>query len=116
MQQPPIDQSEIDARIKDHEEELLHLWWAEQGGAIKDRDLQIVSSAIPLPRDRPLRVVDLCCGLGDLGRTIRQHYPDARIDFVDHDPLLLSICREANGRAGVPGTYRHLDLNDGSWC
>src|SRR5499427_5159074 len=49
MQQPPIDQSEIDARIKDHVEELLHLWWAEQGGATKDRDLQIVSSSIPFP-------------------------------------------------------------------
>ena len=44
MQQPPIDQSEIDARIKDHLEELLHLWWAEQGGPTKDRDLQIVKT------------------------------------------------------------------------
>ena len=48
MQQPPIDGSQIEARIKDHVEELLHLWWAEQGGATKDRDLQIVSSSIPL--------------------------------------------------------------------
>src|SRR2546430_10567253 len=116
MQQPPIDQSEIDARIKDHVEDLLHLWWAEQGGATKDRDLQIVSSSIPFPRDRALRTVDLCCGPGDVGRAIRQNYPNAQIDFVDHDPLLLSICRRFNGRAGMPGTYRQLDLNDESWC
>lgn len=116
MQQPPIDQSEIDARIKDHVEELLHLWWAEQGGATKDRDLQIVSSSIPFPRDRALRTVDLCCGPGDLGRAIRRNYPNAQIDFVDRDPLLLSICRGFNGRAGMPGTYRQLDLNDESWC
>src|SRR5215471_18101116 len=116
MQQPPIDISEIDARVKDHADELLRLWWAEQGGATKDRDLQIVSSSIPFPRDRALRTVDLCCGPGDLGRAIRQHYPNAQIDFVDRDPLLLSICRGFNGRAGMPGTYRQLDLNDESWC
>jgi SAM-dependent methyltransferase len=116
MQQPPIDQLEIDARIKDHLEELLHLWWAEQGGATKDRDLQIVSSSIPFPRDQALRAVDLCCGPGDLGRAIRQNYPDAQVDFVDRDPLLLSICRGINARVGMPGTYRQLDLDDESWC
>ena len=116
MPQPPIDQPEIDARIKEHVEELLRLWWAEQGGATKDRDLQIVSSSIPFPRDRALRAVDLCCGPGDLGRAIRQNYPNAQIDFVDRDPLLLSICREFNDRTGMPGTYRQLDLNDESWC
>jgi SAM-dependent methyltransferase len=111
-----MQQSEIDARIKDHVEELLHLWWAEQGGAIKDRDLQIVSCSIPFPRNRALRALDLCCGPGDVGRAIRQSYPNAQIDFVDHDPLLVSICRGFNGRSGVPGTYRQLDLNDESWC
>lgn len=116
MQQPPIDQSEIDERIEDHVEELLRLWWAEQGGPTKDRDLQIIRSSIPLPRDRALRTVDLCCGPGDLGRAIRQQYPHAQIDFVDRDPLLLSLCRGWNGRAGVPGTYRQLDLDDESWC
>jgi len=116
MLQPPIDQSEIDARIKGHAEELLHLWRAEQGGATKERDLQIVSSCIPFPRDRALRAADLCCGPGDLGRAIRQIYPKAQIDFIDRDPLLLSICREFNGRAGIPGIYRKLDLTDESWC
>ena len=116
MQQPPIEQSEIDARIGDHLEELLHLWWVEQGGATKERDLQIVTASIPFPRDRALRAMDLCCGPGDLGRTIRQSYPSAQIEFVDRDPLLLSICRGFNDRARIPGTYRQLDLDDESWC
>jgi len=115
MQQPPIDLLEIHARIKNHVTELLQLWWAEQGGETKVRDLQIVSSSIPFSRDRVLRTADLCCGPGDLGRAIRQNYPKAQIDFVDRDPLLLSICREINVRAGMPGTYRQLDLNDKSW-
>ena len=50
-----------------------------------------------------------------MGRAIRQNYPNSQIDFVDRDPLLLSICRGFNGQAGTPGTYRQLDLNDGSW-
>lgn len=115
MRQPPIDQQEIRARISDHTDELMNLWWAEQGGATKERDLSIASSCIPFPRDRALRAMDLCCGPGDLGRAIRWNHPDARVDFVDRDPLLLSICREFNGRAGLPGTYRQLDLNDESW-
>ena len=115
MRQPPIDQSEIEARIRDHEEELLLLWSAEQGGAAKDRDLRLVSSAIPFPRDRVLRTADLCCGPGDLGRAIRRIFPNAQVDFVDRDPLLLSICRGFNRHAKVPGTYWQLDLNDESW-
>ena len=57
MQQPPIDQPEIEARISGHVAELLRLWQAEQGGSAKDRDLQMVSSAIPVPRDRALRAM-----------------------------------------------------------
>jgi SAM-dependent methyltransferase len=115
MEQLPIDQSELDARIQDHTAELLRLWWAEQGGAAKDRDLQVVSCSIPFPQDRVLRTIDLGCGPGDLGRAIAQTYPAARLDFVDRDPFLLSICRQVNQHAGLPGTCRQLDLNDESW-
>src|SRR5947207_6615892 len=94
MQQPPIDQSEIDARIEDHVEELLHLWWAEQGSATKDRDLQIVSSSVPARRDRALRTVDLCCGPGDLGRAIRQNHPTRR---STSSIVTRSCCRSVAG-------------------
>ena len=33
MQSPPISQAEIDARISPHIDELLALWWAEQGAS-----------------------------------------------------------------------------------
>jgi hypothetical protein len=33
MQPPPISQAEIDARIANHIDELLALWWAEQGAS-----------------------------------------------------------------------------------
>jgi hypothetical protein len=33
MQSPPISQNEIAARIGSHVDELLALWWAEQGAS-----------------------------------------------------------------------------------
>src|SRR5262249_55630919 len=44
MQSPPISQAEIDARIHGHIDELLELWWAEQG-ASKTNDLELIASA-----------------------------------------------------------------------
>jgi SAM-dependent methyltransferase len=111
MQSPPISQAEIDARIHDHIDELLTLWWIEQG-ASKPNDLSLIASAIPFPRDQAIRVLDLCCGPGDAGRAIRQRYPNARIDGVDRDPFLTSICRAVNQRDRVPGTLVVRDLND----
>ena len=44
-----ISQAEIEARISGHLDELLELWWAEQGVS-KPRDLQLIASALPFPR------------------------------------------------------------------
>ena len=54
MQSPPISQVEVDTRIHSHIDELLQLYWAEQG-ASKPRDLQLIASAIPFPRDQSRR-------------------------------------------------------------
>ena len=69
----PISQAEIEARISGHLDELLELWWAEQGVS-KPRDLQLIASALPFPRGQAVRVLDLCCGPGDVGRAIRHEY------------------------------------------
>ena len=114
MQSPPISQAEIDARIHSHIDELLELWWAEQG-ASKTKDLQLIASAIPFPRNQAIRALDLCCGPGDVGRAIRQVYPKAQIDCIDRDPFLASICRAVNQRARIPGTLVVRDLNDDGW-
>ena len=114
MQSPPISQAEIDARIHHHIDELLELWWAEQG-ATKTRDLALIASAIPFPRSEAIRALDLCCGPGDVGRAIRQIYPKAQIDCIDRDPFLTSICRAVNQRDRIPGTLVVRDLNDAGW-
>jgi SAM-dependent methyltransferase len=115
MQSPPISQAEIDARICDHIDELLRLWWAEQG-ALKPRDLELIALTIPFPRDQPIRALDLCCGPGDVGRAIRQVYPTSQVDFIDRDPFLTSICAAVNRRDGVSGTLVVRDLEDGDWA
>ncbi|MBV9332065.1 MAG: hypothetical protein JOZ55_10975, partial [Alphaproteobacteria bacterium] len=61
MKQPPVSEAEITERISPHLDELLALWWTEQGPD-KPRDLELVASVIPFPRDAKLRVLDLCCG------------------------------------------------------
>jgi SAM-dependent methyltransferase len=114
MQPPPISQAEIDARIHPHIDELLALWRAEQG-ASKPNDLELIASAIPFPRDQPIRALDLCCGPGDVGRAIRKVYPNAHIDGIDRDPFFMSICRAANQRERIPGKLVVRDLQDERW-
>ncbi len=114
MQPPPISEAEIEARIGSHLDELLALWRAEQG-ASKPRDLQLIASALPYPRDQPLLVLDLCCGPGDVGRAIRQEYPNARIDGVDRDAFLTAICAGVNRRDLVPGKIIVADLSVDGW-
>src|SRR5262245_38359718 len=114
MQSPPISRSEIDSRINGHIDELLELWWAEQG-ATKPKDLDLIASAMPFPRGQAIRALDLCCGPGDVGRAIRQIYPNAHIEGIDRDPFLTSICRAVNQRVRIPGTLVVRDLEDDGW-
>ncbi len=114
MQSPPISQAEIDARVHPHIDELLALWWAEQG-ASKPNDLELIASVIPFARHQPIRALDLCCGPGDVGRAIRKIYPHAHVDGVDRDPFFLSICRAANQRERIAGSLVVRDLEDKGW-
>jgi SAM-dependent methyltransferase len=114
MQPPPISQTEIESRISGHLDELLELWWAEQG-AEKVRDLELIATVLPFPRDQTLRVLDLCCGPGDVGRAIRRHFPNAQIDCIDRDPFLTSICTGVNRRDRIPGRIVTRDLENDDW-
>lgn len=110
-----LTQSQIEKKLGNEElDELLRLWWAEQG-AEKLRDLDLMASAIPFANDTALRVLDLCCGPGDVGRTIRARYPESRIDCVDCDVFLISICIGMNRREGVAGQIIVRDLWDADW-
>jgi SAM-dependent methyltransferase len=111
----PLTQGEIEDKLSnEHVDELLGLWRTEQG-AEKRRDLDLMTAALPFPTDAPLRVLDLCCGPGDVGRAFRVRYPKSRLDFLDRDLFLISICRAANRREGVPGTIYVRDLWDADW-
>jgi len=100
MPNPPLTQSQIAEKLSaENLDELLQLWWTEQGAA-KLRDLELMAAALPFPTDANLRVLDLWRGPGDVGRFMRARYRNSRIDCVDRDVFLMSICIGVNRREG----------------
>jgi trans-aconitate methyltransferase len=65
--------------------------------------------------DARLRVLDLCCGPGDVGRAIHARFPHAEVDGVDRDLLLAGLGKVCNLRAGVPGRILRRDLAEPGW-
>jgi SAM-dependent methyltransferase len=114
VQPPPISLDEIRTRIAPHLDELLKLWWIEQG-ACKPRDLELMASVLPFPRTQPIQVLDLCCGPGDAGRAVWRAYPKAQIDGVDRETFLAAMCMGINQRDGVPGKIVIADLARDDW-
>jgi SAM-dependent methyltransferase len=110
-----LTQSQIESKLTNENlDELLDLWRREQG-AEKSRDLDLMAAAIPFPTDAALRVLDLCCGPGDVGRAVHARYPKARIDCVDRDVFLISMCIAKNRREGIPGENLVRDLWNADW-
>jgi SAM-dependent methyltransferase len=115
MSATPLSLDEIQGKLSnDNLDELLQLWWAEQGGA-KKRDLELIASALPFSPQQELRVLDLCCGPGDVGRAIRSRFPKSRIDCLDRDVFLISICCAVNRREGISGQIFVRDLRSELW-
>src|SRR5262249_18720534 len=74
-----------------------------------------MAAAIPFPDDKNLRVLDLCCGPGDAGRTVYSRFRNASIDFLDRDVFFASLCSAVNQRDGVPGQTWVRDLLTPDW-
>jgi SAM-dependent methyltransferase len=111
----PLSLDQIQRKLSnDNLDELLRLWWAEQGGA-KKRDLELIATAIPFSPQQRLRVLDLCCGPGDVGRAIRSRFPKSRIECVDRDVFLMAICVGVNRREGISGQSFVRDLRSKDW-
>ncbi len=70
--------------------------------------------ALPAPRDRPLRVLDVACGGGDvavsLGRRAARAGVALEIHGCDRSPGALSYARSAARRAGVPVEFFEFDV------
>lgn len=112
---PPLTETQIAEKLSSENlDELLQLWRTEQGVA-KRRDLELMAAALPFQTDANLRVLDMCCGPGDVGRSIWDRYRNARIDCVDRDVLLISICNGINRREGVSAENFVRDLLNTDW-
>ena len=96
-------------------EEWLELWRTSQGGEPRDDRIVLLAAAVPFAPSRPIDVLDLLCGPGDVGRAMLRRFAAARLDGVDRDPLLLALGDEVNRRRGVPARARLGDLWGPEW-
>src|SRR5437773_1350170 len=113
---PPLTETQIAEKLSSENlDELLQLWRTEQGVG-KRRDLELMAAALPFQTDANLRVLDMCCGPGDVGRSIWDRYRNARIDCVDRDVFLISICDGINRREGVSAENFVRDLWNTDCC
>jgi trans-aconitate methyltransferase len=115
MSDAPLTQTQIADRLRNENlDEWLELWWATQGTA-KRGALELVAAILPFLTTAKLCVLDLCCGPGDVGRTIRSRFPKARVDCIDRDLFLLSLCAALNKRLGIDGEIFTRDLWNTDW-
>lgn len=74
-----------------------------------------MTTILPFGNREKLSVLDLCCGPGDVGRTIQGRFPGARLDCVDRDSFLLSLCEALNKRPGIQFEVFVRDMWEQSW-
>jgi SAM-dependent methyltransferase len=109
-----LSQNQIEEKLRgENLEEWEQLWRASQGGTAT---WELIAAALPFPESKELGVLDLCCGPGDIGRFISQRFGKARVDCVDRDPFLLSLCTALNRRAGISTRTFVCDLWSADWC
>jgi trans-aconitate methyltransferase len=63
--------------------------------------------------DGELRVLDLCCGIGSIGRRVLERFPEASIVAVDRDASLLEVGKSILGERVA---WRQADVRDPSWA
>ena len=69
--------------------------------------------ALDILRNYPLpRILDLCCGSGCIGITLKAEKPDAFVTCSDLSPEALSLASENAGRLGVDVAFCRSDLLD----
>jgi SAM-dependent methyltransferase len=108
-------QAEIEDKLRGEDlNTWLDLWRAEQGPA-KPAALKLITSAIPFPIDRSLRVLDLGCGPGDAGRAIHSRFPHAQVDFVDRNEFFIALCGAVNRRDRTGGRTWARDVSEPNW-
>jgi SAM-dependent methyltransferase len=115
MSNAPLTRTQIADRLRNENlDEWLAMWWATQGIA-KRKSLELMAAILPFPTAEKLRVLDLCCGPGDVGRAIRSRFPEACVDCVDRDLFLLSLCAALNKRLGIEGEIFTRDMWKSDW-
>jgi tRNA (cmo5U34)-methyltransferase len=64
---------------------------------------------------RPARIVELCCGAGDLLRLLLERLPEARALALDGSPAMLAKTKETCGTHGERLELQSFDLASREW-
>ena len=114
MPKLPLSQNQIDEKLRgENLTEWDQLWRASQGGT---SNWELITAALPFDESKELSVLDLCCGPGDLGRYISKRFQKARVNCVDRDPFLLSLCAALNRKSGIMTQTFVRDMWSAEWC
>jgi tRNA (cmo5U34)-methyltransferase len=57
------------------------------------RMLRALVSALPLPRDKEIAVLDLGCGTGTISKKVKEIFPQAKITCFDLAPNMLAVAK-----------------------
>lgn len=67
------------------------------------------------PRDAEVQILNLGCGPGTLAFRALEHYPQARVVAVDHDPVLLAIGQHVAENTTDRIQFVEADIRDATW-
>lgn len=89
-------------------------WDRQQEGFVPNREaaMQRVLSVIERLGGTPTRILDLAAGPGSLASRAHRRFPQAHIDAVELDPMLVRVGLETHGSAL---DWHELDLRDPGW-
>lgn len=85
-------------------------------GAIPGADLQleVLGKIVSLWRPRPLRILDVGCGDGILGRLLLERFPAAQVTFTDFSEPMLAAVRDKLADSSR-ATILQADFSKSSW-
>lgn len=114
---PYVEDSDVRAFLDANDPDLVLAAFRDAaGGPAHMRRIGAMARALLRTGARPKRVLDVCSGAGDLGRTLGLLEAGCTVDFVDRDRFALAVAGRINRRRNVTGRLIERDLWDDDWA
>lgn len=114
---PHVEDQAARTFLDDHDPDLVLAAFRDAAGGPKYmRRLGAMARAVLRSGARPRKVLDVCAGAGDLGRTLSLLERGSTVDFLDRDSFSLALAGRINRRRRVRGRLLERDLWDDDWA